>query len=69
MTESLEFVEVQGSGEEATFSEQEMAQMLVISKKGISELLELQRTAISGPLDPAAPGLLDELSAHFGGPR
>ena len=67
MTESLDFVEVQGSGEESTFSEEEMEKMLALSKKGISELVELQKTAISGPLEPAGEGLLEELSEHFTG--
>jgi ribonuclease PH len=46
MTEDLEFVEVQGSGEEAVFSESEMQAMLELCKSGISELAALQRKAI-----------------------
>ncbi len=66
MTENLEFVEMQGSGEESTFSEAEMGAMLSLGKKGIAELIEIQRTAISGSLDPAGEGLLKDLAEHFG---
>ena len=48
MTEDLDFVELQGSGEESTFSSEEMAAMLELAKKGISEITELQKTAIKG---------------------
>ncbi len=39
--------------------------MLTMSKKGISELVEMQKTAISGSLDPAGDGLLEGLAEHF----
>lgn len=41
-----EFVELQGTGEEATFSESQLAAMLALGKKGVRELLELQRSAV-----------------------
>jgi len=47
MTEDGQFVEVQGSGEEQTFSEAELAAMLALGKKGIAELIAAQRAAIS----------------------
>jgi len=47
MTEGGQFVEVQGSGEEQTFSEGELAAMLALGKKGIGELISAQRAAIS----------------------
>ena len=47
MTEDGQFVEVQGSGEEQTFSESELARMLVLGKKGVTELIAAQRAAIS----------------------
>jgi len=61
MTEDLEFVEVQGSGEEAVFSQSEMNAMLELSKSGIGELVALQRKAILeadsvGPTDLASLG-------------
>ncbi|HEV7868343.1 MAG TPA: ribonuclease PH [Chthoniobacteraceae bacterium] len=46
MTEDGQFVEVQGSGEEQTFSETELAAMLALGKKGIADLIALQRAAI-----------------------
>jgi ribonuclease PH len=46
MTESGQFVEVQGSGEESTFSESEMAALLALAKKGIGELIAGQRAII-----------------------
>ncbi len=47
MTESLEFVEIQGTGEEATFTEAQMLRLLELSKKGIRELVEMQKQALS----------------------
>ncbi len=46
MTGSGRFVEVQGSGEEATFSEAELASLLALAKKGITELGSLQQAAL-----------------------
>ncbi len=43
MTEQLEFVEVQGSGEEAAFAQDELHAMLAAGQAGIEQLLELQR--------------------------
>ncbi|MCB1133862.1 MAG: ribonuclease PH [Verrucomicrobiae bacterium] len=65
MTEALEFVELQGSGEEAVFSADEMTSMLELSKKGISELISLQKQAIL-TADRAAPADLASLTAAFG---
>jgi ribonuclease PH len=42
MTDQLEFVEVQGSGEEAVFSSEQLAGMLELGKAGIRRLLEIQ---------------------------
>jgi ribonuclease PH len=42
MTDQLEFVEVQGSGEEAVFSGEQLAGMLGLGKAGIRRLLEIQ---------------------------
>jgi ribonuclease PH len=42
-TEDSEFVELQGSGEEATFSHDQLSEMLAIGRKGIAELIETQR--------------------------
>jgi len=42
-----EFIELQGTGEKDTFSDEELAAMLTHGRKGISELLELQKAAIA----------------------
>jgi ribonuclease PH len=46
MTEDLEFVEVQGSGEEAVFTSEQMTAMLDLAKKGVIEITALQKQAI-----------------------
>jgi ribonuclease PH len=46
MTGQGSFVEVQGTGEEATFSEQELAAMLKLSRGGIARLIDAQRRAL-----------------------
>src|SRR5712672_613385 len=43
-----QIIEVQGSGEEATFSETQLAEMLALGKAGIRELLKFQQQAIVG---------------------
>jgi len=56
MTEDGQFVEVQGSGEEQTFSEGELAAMLALGKRGIAELINAQRAAINtAPVEVSAP--------------
>jgi ribonuclease PH len=46
MTGAGEFVEVQGTGEGATFSRTQMDELLNLAKKGIDELLERQRQTL-----------------------
>jgi ribonuclease PH len=46
-TEDGEFVEVQGSGEEATFAQSELDEMLVLGRKGIAELIAAQRAVLA----------------------
>lgn len=65
MTESGEFVEVQGSGEEATYSRAEMDAMLDLACAGIDSLVELQKAAVI-EAGKAAPSDLDDLASHFG---
>lgn len=45
MTGAGEFIELQGTGEEATFNEVQLASMLELGKRGIRQLLEAQRAA------------------------
>jgi ribonuclease PH len=42
-----EFIEVQGTGEEATFTEAQLAELLALGKAGIRELLAAQQNAIA----------------------
>jgi ribonuclease PH len=42
-----EFIELQGTGEESTFSETQLAAMLALGKKGIQQLLQLQKEVIA----------------------
>jgi ribonuclease PH len=46
MTGSGRFVEIQGTGEEATFDDDDLAALLKLAKSGIRELRELQKTAL-----------------------
>ena len=50
MTASGKFVEVQSSGEEATFSEEQLKQLLTLAQKGINELLHYQNVALNKAL-------------------
>jgi ribonuclease PH len=52
MTETLDLIEVQGTGEEATFTESQMMQMLELSKSGARQITARQRGALAG-FDPA----------------
>jgi ribonuclease PH len=45
MTASGEFIEVQGSGEEATFSEAQLAAMIALGRQGLRQVFERQNTA------------------------
>jgi ribonuclease PH len=65
MTEQREFVEIQGSGEEAVFTEDESAAMLGLARQGIAELIDLQKAAIL-EADRASPGALADLASAFG---
>ena len=42
-----DFIELQGAGEEATFTESQLQQLLVLGKAGIQELLALQRKTLA----------------------
>lgn len=46
MTGRGQFVELQGCGEEATFSEEQLAQLLNLGKRGIRQLTQFQRHAL-----------------------
>ena len=46
-TEDGEFVEVQGSGEEATFAQSQLDELLALARKGIAELIAAQRVILA----------------------
>ena len=46
MTGGGQFIEIQGTGEEATFSDRQLAALLKLAKKGITELTAAQKKAL-----------------------
>ncbi len=48
MNAAGEFIELQGTGEEATFTEAQLAELLALGKAGIRQLLAAQEQALSG---------------------
>lgn len=46
MTGQGRFVEIQGTGEEATFDDQELAAMLKLAKSGIAQLTKIQKDSL-----------------------
>ncbi len=46
MTGDGRFIEIQGTGEEATFDDEQLSKMLALAKKGIRELTAMQVSAI-----------------------
>ncbi len=53
MTEDLKMIEVQGTGEEATFTEEQLIEMLQLGKKGVAEIVTRQKE-VSAAFDPTA---------------
>lgn len=47
MTDAGEFIEIQGTGERATFSEAALAELLALGKAGVGQLLEAQAAALA----------------------
>lgn len=62
MTEAGQFVEIQGTGEEATFSTEELTAMLSLGKSGISELIAEQKNVLRAS-QRAAKGTNDPKTA------
>ena len=65
-TEDGDFVEVQGSGEEATFSQEELDAMLALSREGVLALCRIQDEALASAADAreSSQGLLDRVSGR-----
>ncbi len=66
MTERGEYVEVQGSGEEAGFTAEAMGQMLALANKGIAAITAAQKDAIA-QADKATADDFNSLRAFFAG--
>jgi ribonuclease PH len=49
MTDADRFIEVQGTGEQRSFSREQMNQMLDLAAGGIRQLFDLQRAAVEAP--------------------
>ncbi|MBQ3792421.1 MAG: ribonuclease PH [Clostridia bacterium] len=47
MTDLGEFIEVQGTGEKKSFSEEELSRLLSLGKEGIKRLMEIQNQALN----------------------
>ncbi len=47
MNSAGQFIEIQGTGEESTFSPEQLQEMLSVGKTGITELLSLQKAALA----------------------
>ena len=48
MNSAGEFIELQGTGEESTFTEAQLASLLAVGKAGIRQLLAAQEAALRG---------------------
>jgi ribonuclease PH len=46
MTGAGRFIELQGTGEEATFDDDQLAALIKLAKQGITELTQIQRNAL-----------------------
>ena len=53
MTESGEFVEIQGTGEHSTFTREQLNQLLDAAEKGCREIIAAQKAALEGELGGA----------------
>jgi len=51
MTDAGEFIELQGTGEESTFNDSQLSEMLALGKAGIRQLLQAQKAALEATND------------------
>jgi ribonuclease PH len=56
MNAAGQFIELQGTGEQATYTEGQLAQLLALGKKGIGELIVAQQKALSVAWQPTSGG-------------
>jgi ribonuclease PH len=59
------FIELQGTGEGASFSEEEMQSMISLAKGGIAQLVEKQREALSSVLARVEKTAMERLNKKF----
>ena len=52
MTGSGRFIEVQGTGEEATFTREDLDKLLRLATRGIKQLVQVQKKALRARLKP-----------------
>ncbi len=52
MTGSQEFVEVQGTAEGATFTRQQLDDLVELASAGITEIVQLQKKLLADPPPP-----------------
>jgi ribonuclease PH len=64
-TDKGRFVELQGTGETATFTEEEMNAMLALAKNGIARLVEKQREVLAPTLARVDTMARDRLNRKF----
>jgi ribonuclease PH len=69
MTQGLDFVELQASGEGATFHSGELEAMLALARDGIAQLTSLQQAALAATRAPATGTDLADLARRFRPPR
>ncbi len=65
MTEDGEFVEIQGSGEEATFTRPQLDEMMALGQKGIAELCAMQQAILDAAMKPAGGDQIVKLADFF----
>jgi ribonuclease PH len=51
MTGKGELIEIQGTAERKTFTQEQLGSMLNLAKKGIAQLVDMQRDALKGVLE------------------
>lgn len=65
MTEDGDFVEIQGAGEESTFTGAQFEQLTALGRKGIAELCVLQKEAVNATREKASTTDLASLAGLF----
>ena len=66
-TDKMRFIELQGTAERNSFSDEEMTSMLNLARTGIAQLIERQRTVLKPVLDAVDGMARDKLARKFRG--